>query len=280
MAYEDYKLLQVEIGGRECRVTIDNPPINLLDVPLMLELDRLGREVEADRDVGVLVVRSANPVFFVAHADVGAILQLPREALAEPPAELAFFHAMVDRFRTMPVATIAVVEGIARGGGCEMVSSFDIRVAAQGAVFGQPESLIGIIPGGSGTQRMPRLVGRARALEIVLGGADVDAETADRWGLVNRTLPPDEVWPFVDALAARIASLPAVGVADAKGSVAAAEPDPVPGLLGEWQRFTRCNADPEAAARMEAFLAAGGQTAEGERQPITLADSVWTSPRG
>jgi enoyl-CoA hydratase/carnithine racemase len=280
MAYEDYKLLQVEVSGRECRVTIDNPPINLLDVPLMIELDRLGREVEADRDVRVLVVRSANPEFFVAHADVGAILQLPREALAEPPSELAFFHALVDRFRTMPVATIAVIEGIARGGGCEMVSSFDIRVAAQGAVFGQPESLIGIIPGGSGTQRMPRLVGRARALEIVLGGADVDAETADRWGLVNRTLPPDEVWPFVDALAARIASLPALVVAEAKGSVAAAEPDPVPGLLGEWQRFTRCNADPEATERMEAFLAAGGQTAEVERRPITLADSVWTSPRG
>jgi enoyl-CoA hydratase/carnithine racemase len=281
MAYDDYTLLRVEVERRECRVTIDNPPINLLDIPLMLELDRLGREVEADRDVGVLVVRSANPEFFVAHADIGAILALPREALAEPPAELAFFHAMVDRFRTMPVATIAVVEGIARGGGCEMVSSFDIRVAARGrAVFGQPESLVGIIPGGSGTQRMPRLVGRARALEIVLGGADVDADTADRWGLVNRTLPPDEVWPFVDALAARIASLPAVVVAEAKASVAGAEPDPVPGLLAEWQRFTRCNSDPEAGARMERFLAAGGQTPEVERQPITLADGAWTSSRG
>jgi enoyl-CoA hydratase/carnithine racemase len=259
-----------------CRATIDNPPINLLDVPLMIELDRLGREVEADPDVGVLVVRSANPEFFVAHADVGAILQLPREALAEPPAELGFFHAMVDRFRTMPVATIAVVEGIARGGGCELVSSFDLRVAARGrAVFAQPEALIGIIPGGSGTQRLPRLVGRARALEIVLGGADLDADTADRWGLVNRTLPPDEVGPFVDALAARIASLPGVVVAEAKAAVAGAEADPVPGLLAEWQRFTRCLADPEAAGRMEGFLAAGGQTAEVERRPITLAGGAW-----
>ena len=280
MGYEDFHLLRVEVAGRVCRVTIDNPPINLLDVPLMIELDRLGQAVAADPDVGVLVVGSANPEFFVAHADIEAILALPREALAEPPDDLGFFHAMVDRFRTMPVATIAVVEGLTRGGGCELVSSFDIRVAAQGAVFGQPESLIGIIPGGSGTQRMPRLVGRARATEIVLGGADVDADTADRWGLVNRTLPPEEVWPFVDALAARIASLPAVVVAEAKGSLAAAEPDPVPGLLGEWQRFTRCLADPEAAERMEAFLAAGGQTADVERQPISLADSVWTSPRG
>ena len=276
MAYEDFTLLRVEVGGRVCRATIDNPPINLLDVPLMAELDRLGREVASDADVGVLVVRSANPEFFVAHADVGAILQLPREALGEPPAELGFFHAMVDRFRTMPVATIAVVEGIARGGGCELISSFDIRVAARGrAVFGQPEALIGIIPGGSGTQRLPRLVGRARALEIVLGGADLDADTADRWGLVNRTLPPGDVWPFVDALAARIAALPGVVVAEAKAAVAGAEPDPVPGLLAEWQRFTRCLADPRAPARMERFLAAGGQTPEVERRPITLAGGAW-----
>ena len=277
MAYEDFNLLRVEAGGGACRVTIDNPPINLLDIPLMIELDRLGREVAEDADVGVLVVGSANPEFFVAHADIGAILALPREALAEPPEDLGFFHAMVDRFRTMPVATIAVVEGLTRGGGCELVSSFDMRVAARGrAVFGQPEALVGIIPGGSGTQRLPRLVGRARALEIVLGGADVDADTADRWGLVNRALPPDEVWPFVDALAARIASLPAVVVAEAKASVAAAEPDPVPGLRGEWQCFTRCLADPEAAARMDRFLASGGQTADVERQPITLADGAWT----
>jgi enoyl-CoA hydratase/carnithine racemase len=277
MPYEDFRLLRVDVDGRVCRATIDNPPINLLDVPLMLELDRLGREVASDPDVGVLVVGSANPEFFVAHADVGAILELPRESLAEPGPELGFFHAMVDRFRTMPVATIAVVEGIARGGGCELASSFDMRIAARGrAMFAQPEALVGIIPGGSGTQRLPRLVGRARALEIVLGCADVDADTADRWGLVNRALPPDDVWPFVDALAARIASLPAVAVAEAKASVAAAEPDPVPGLLAEWWRFTRCLADPDAGARMERFLAAGGQTTEVERRPITLTDDAWT----
>jgi len=148
MGYEDFTVLRVEVGGRVCRATIDNPPINLLDVPLMVELDRLGRDVASDADVGVLVVRSANPEFFVAHADIGAILELPRKPLGEPPAELGFFHAMVDRFRTMPVATIAVVEGVARGGGCELVSSFDLRVAARGrAVFGQPEALVGIIPG-------------------------------------------------------------------------------------------------------------------------------------
>jgi enoyl-CoA hydratase/carnithine racemase len=112
-------------------------------------------------------------------------------------------------------------------------------------------------------------------MEIVLGGADLDAETADRWGLVNRALPPAEVGPFVDALAGRIGSLPSVAVAEAKASVLAAEPDPVPGLLQEWQRFTRCLADKESTRRMEALLDAGGQTREAELQPITLTDRHW-----
>ena len=276
MGYDDYRLLQVTAANGVCRATIDHPPINLLDTALMVELDRLSREVEADGAVRALVVDSANPEFFIAHADVAMILSLPREPLAEPPKELGYFHAMVDRFRTMPKVTIAVIEGIARGGGCELVQSFDLRIAALGrAVFGQPEVLVGILPGGSGTQRLPRLVGRGRAMEIVLGGADLDAETADRWGLVNRALPPAEVGPFIDALAGRIGSLPAVAVAEAKASVLAAEPDPVPGLLEEWQRFTRCLADEESTRRMQALLDAGGQTREAELQPITLTDRRW-----
>src|SRR5205823_1682499 len=97
-------------------------------------------------------------------------------------SELGGFHAMVDRFRTMPKATIVVLEGIARGGGSELALSFDMRFAAIGrAILAQPEVAVGIIPGGSGTQRLHRLVGRARALEIVLGCDDIDAETAAKW---------------------------------------------------------------------------------------------------
>jgi enoyl-CoA hydratase/carnithine racemase len=276
VAYDDHQLLDVRVGDGIARATIDNPPINLLDVPLMLELDRFGREVADDAAIRVVVVDSANPEFFVAHADVGTILALPRRPLAEPETDLAFFASLVDRFRTMPNATICVIEGIARGGGCELASSFDMRIATlDRAVFGQPETLLGIMPGGSGTQRLPKLVGRGRALEMVLAGADVDAETADRWGLVNRALPAEHVGPFVEALAKRIASLPATAIAEAKASVLAADIDPVPGLLSEWQRFTRCLAEPEAADRMESFLAHGGQTPDVERRPISLADSPW-----
>ena len=155
------------------------------------------------------MLSSANDEFFIAHADVSLILGLPREARPAPNDELGFFHAMVDRFRTMPKATIAIVEGRVRGGGSELVSSMDMRFAdIDRALFAQPEVALGIIPGGSGTQRLPALIGRGRALEVILGCADVDAPTAERWGWVNRALPAAELHAHVDALATRIASFP------------------------------------------------------------------------
>src|SRR4051812_13043942 len=226
MGYE-YDTLRVTVDEGVATVTIDHPPINLFDLPLMLDLSRCGEELAGDDAVSVVVMRSADPDFFIAHADVSLILQLPREQRDAPNAELGFFHAMCDRFRTMPKATIAVVEGRVRGGGSEFVSSFDMRFASRTrALFGQPEVPLGIVPGGSGTQRLPRLVGRARALEIILGGADVDAALAEEWGWVNRALRDEELWPFVDALAARIASFPPNAIATAKRSVDNALPDP------------------------------------------------------
>lgn len=279
MNSDGFALLDVTVDGTVCRATIRHPPVNLLDLALMAELDRLGQEVSVDESVHVLVIDSANPDFFIAHADVSTILSLPREPLALPPEELGYFHALVDRFRTMPAVTIGVVEGIARGGGCELLASLDMRFAdVDRAVFGQPEALIGIIPGGSGTQRWPRLVGPNRALEVVLGGADLDAPTAEAWGFVNRALPSEELREFIDALVVRIGALPRTAVVEAKASVSAAESDPRPGLNLEWQSFTRCLADDEAIDRMQHFLDNGGQTVDVERRPITLWDNPWGRP--
>jgi len=265
MTYEGYEALRIAVGDGVARVTIDHPPINLFDLPLMLELDRFGREVEADESVRVVVADSADPDFFIAHADVSLILQLPRERRDTPNDELGFFHAMVDRFRTMPKATIAVVEGCVRGGGSEFVSSFDMRFASrERAVFGQPEVPLGILPGGSGTQRLPVLVGRARALEIILGGGDIDGSTAEAWGWVNRALPDGELRPFVDELASRIASFPPNAIAAAKASVNNAVLDPTAGLRSEELLFSQCLLDPEAIRRMELCLSLGGQTREVE----------------
>jgi enoyl-CoA hydratase/carnithine racemase len=256
--------LRVEARDGVAWVTIDHPPINLLDLALMNELfgaiDALGR----DDAVRVVVLQSANPEFFVAHADVALIQTLP--VAARPKAEtLGFFHAAVERLRTMPKATIAKLAGIARGGGSELALSCDMRFGALGrCLLGQPEVALGIIPGGGGTQRLPRLVGRARALEIVLGCDDVPADVAERWGWLNRALPPAELDGFVDALALRIASFPAESIALAKGAVDAADGTVVAGLLEEAHAFERSLALPAARARMAAFLAQGGQTREVE----------------
>lgn len=263
MGYEDLNALRVRIDAGVAWVTIDHAPINLFDLPLMMEMDRLGRALETDPDVRVVVLQSADPDFFIAHADVNLILRIPPSATA--PTEPSFFQAMVDRFRTMPKATIAKIEGICRGGGSELALSMDMRFAALGrAVLAQPEVAVGIIPGGSGTQRLPRLVGRSRALEIALGADDFPADLAERYGYVNRALPPAELGPFVDRLAKRIASFPAEAIAHAKASVLAAEVGVREGLVAEARAFDACVALPEARRRMEAFLAMGGQTREVE----------------
>ncbi len=264
MSYEGYDCLRFKLDRGVLFATIDNPPINLFDLPLMREINRLGKEIEADDDVRVVVFDSANPDFFIAHADVDLILQLPTEA---PPKSdsLGFFHAMVDRFRTMPKVSIAKIEGRARGGGSEFVLSLDMRFGARGrAVLSQPEVALGIIPGGSGTQRLPRLMARSRALEVVLGCDDFPAELAERYGYINRALPPDEIGPFVDRLAYRIASFSQEAIALAKASVGSAELPTLEGLLEEAHYFNQSVATNAARQRMKRFMERGGQTREAE----------------
>ncbi len=264
MAHDGYSCLEIRVERGVAFVTIDHPPINLFDLTLMQDLARVGRELEADEAVRVIVFRSANADFFIAHADVRLIQQLPTEV---PPrsSELSGFHAMVDRFRTMPKVSVGVIEGIARGGGSEFLLSLDMRFAALGrALVSQPEVALGILPGGSGTQRLPRLMGRARAVEAILGCADYPAELAERYGWVNRALPPDELRPFVDELAYRIASFPAEAIALAKEAINAAEQPTIEGLLDEAHCFNRTLATQGAQARMQRFMELGGQTREVE----------------
>jgi enoyl-CoA hydratase/carnithine racemase len=254
-----YSTLQIARAGGVATVTIDHPPMNLLDLALMTDLDRLGRELEADTETRAAVFQSANPDYFIAHADVSLIQRLPSIA---PPrsSELSFFHEMVERYRRLPCATIGAIEGRARGGGSEFLLSLDMRFGAIGqCVVSQPEVALGILPGGSGTQRLPRLLGRARALEAILGCEDFDAERAERYGWINRALPARELRPFVAALAARIASFPREAIALAKRAVDAAGADLREGLLEENHLFNQTLALPETRARMAAFLASGGQ---------------------
>lgn len=274
MAYDNYQCLKIATDNAVARVTIDHPPINLLDTALILEIDRLGIELEADEDIKVVVFESANDEFFIAHADIEMIRALPDDA---PPRsdELNFFHSMLERIRKLPQATIAQIEGFTRGGGSEFALSVDMRFAAsETAVFAQPEVALGIIPGGGGTQRLPRLVGRSRALEIILGARDVPADLAERYGYVNRSMPKAELAPFVASLAERIASFPRETIGLAKQAVDAAEAPQEPGLCDESWLFGRSLASAETKRRMQAAMALGAQTPQGERNLEALVSKL------
>ena len=272
-------MLSVQITDGVAAVEIDNPPINLLTMPLLRELARVADELAEDPDVRVVVLGSANPDFFLAHFDVESILRFPTAAPAQRDPDLNVLHAMCERFRTMPKATIAKIGGRVGGGGSELALSCDMRFGALGrTIVNQMEVALGILPAGTGTQRLPRLVGRGRALEMILGSDDLDAATAERWGYLNRALPPDELDPFVERLARRIASFPPGAVARAKQSVLNAEPDPHDALVEEAFLFQETLRLPEAPAAMRRFLALGGQTAAGEVRMGELCAEIGSPP--
>jgi enoyl-CoA hydratase/carnithine racemase len=261
----DYKLLRVRTEGRALWATIDAPPINVMTIPLYVELMAFSQEVEADTGVQAVVLESADPDFFIAHFDVSAILTFPTDQPAQRGG-VNPFHQMCERFRTMPKATICKIGGRVGGGGSELSASCDMRFGVLGkTVVNQMEVPIGILPGGTGTQRLPRLMGRGRAMEVILGGVDMDAATAERWGYLNRAFATKtEMDGYADGLARRIAAFPAPAVAAAKAATLAAEADPAPGMAEEAYLFQALLRTPEAAPAMRRFLELGGQTREGE----------------
>ncbi len=274
MAYENYECFKIRIDHGVAFVTVDHPPINLLDQAMFREINRVGKEIEGDDAVRVVVFDSADPDFFIAHANVEDILDLYTEA---PPKakKLGAIHHIFERYRTMPKVSIAKIEGRARGGGSEFALSLDMRFGAIGrAVLSQPEVAIGIIPGASGTQRLPRLIGRGRAMEIVLGCEDIPAELAERYGYINRALPPEELTPFVERLAYRIATFPDEAIALAKASMNAAELPIVEGLIEEAHFLNQSIAADSAQKRLRTFLDMGGQTREVELELGTFVDKL------
>jgi enoyl-CoA hydratase/carnithine racemase len=180
-------------------VIFNNPPINMFVPSTIIELGALMTELDADPTVKVVVFQSANPDFFIAHLDVA-------KAAARPEV-LGLWRDFVLRLSSTPVVSIAKIRGRTRGIGNEFVLACDMRFASrQNAVFGNPEVGVGLVPGGGALEWLPRLVGRSRALEIVLSADDFDADIAERYGWVNRTLDDGALDSFVDVLARRLAS--------------------------------------------------------------------------
>jgi enoyl-CoA hydratase/carnithine racemase len=276
--YSDYRLLNVTTQYRIVRAIIDAPPINLMTLDLFRELIALSEEVANDGEALVLILQSANPDFFIAHFDVAAILSFPTESTpthGEPNA----FHLMCERFRTMNKVTIAQIEGRVGGGGSELSMAFDMRFGVRGkTILNQMEVPLGILPGGGGTQRLPRLVGRNRAIEVILGGDDLDADTAERWGYLNRALEASEINGFVTSLARRIASYPPEAVRLAKQAINSADKPLKEGLADESYLFQLLIRTPDARQSMAHFLEIGGQTRDGELRIGELSRNLGKTP--
>ncbi len=275
MSYEGFKLLEIRVDRGVLFATINNPPMNLLNNELYGEFGKLAAEVVKDDNVKVIIFDSADPDYFIAHYDVNLLLEYPEEAPPKP-TELHWGHKMQETYRTMPKISIAKIEGRVRGGGSEFSLALDMRFGAIGkAILGQVEAPLGIIPGGGGTQRLPRLIGRSRAMEIVVGGMDFPADVAERYGYINRALPPEELTPFVEELAYRIASYPAETIAIAKKAVLLAlETTVEEGLLEETHLFNLTCVSPAAKERMDLFVKNGGQTREGELDVFKVVDKI------
>ena len=266
MAYEGYKLIRFARDGKIVTATVDAPPINIITLALYSELRRMSQEVEADKDCLVFILKSANPDFFLAHFDVSAILEFP---IDRPPSREASasndYHDMCNRMSTMDKVTIAQIEGRVGGGGSEFSMGFDMRFGVLGKTrINQMEVPLGILPGGTGTQKLPRLIGRNRAIEIILAGVDMAADEAERWGYLNRALPGNEIGPYVTNLAKRIASFPVEAVKLAKQAINSATKPLAEGLQDESYLFQQLIRTESGRHNMQKFLKIGGQTSEGE----------------
>ena len=267
-----YATISTELNDGVLVATINNPPVNVMTLPLYQDLVAFSAAVAVDEDVSVVVMQSADPEFFIAHFDIEVILTFP---IDEPPAkasELSAFHGMCELMRTMNKPTIAKLAGRVGGGGNEFAASCDMRFGVRGqTVINQMEVPLGILPGGGGTQQLPRLIGRNRAMEVILGADDLDAETAERWGYLNRIFDTTQAMDeFVDRLARRIASFPKGAVALAKASVVNAEPAMREGLLEEAYLFQQTLRLPEAQVNMRSAMAMGAQTRAGEARIADL----------
>ncbi len=220
MNYDGFTTFSVRIENAVAWVTFDYPPVNIQGLPMLADLNNLAQKLEADNTVKVVVFQSAHPEIFVAHADTNFLKDMSGKAVSRDEVKLLDLQVVLERISKLPQATIAKIEGFARGGGHEFALACDMRFAARGkARFMQMEVGMGILPCGGGASRMARQVGLGRALEIVLGARDFDAEQAEAYGTVNRALDADEIGPFVEDLANRIALWPSASINATKQAV-------------------------------------------------------------
>jgi len=243
-------VVRVERSGAHALVTIDHPKANAISAAVVGGLRAAVAALAADDAVRALVITGSGTRFFAAGADVK---EFPAAAVAGRPA--AGGAELMEELEALPKPVIAAVNGLALGGGCELAMACDIRLAARSARFGQPEINLGIIPGWGGTQRLPRLVGRGRALSLLLSGEMIDAATALSWGLVSEVVDDVDLPDAAAALAERLASKPPRAVAAIKAALRLGVDRPLAeGLAAEQREFLGVFTTADAREGIAAFL--------------------------
>jgi enoyl-CoA hydratase/carnithine racemase len=240
------------------KVVFDNPPLNILDTSIFDGLQDLLTRIDASPSVRVVVFESANPQFYLSHFDLAGDTRSLINTVG--PSGLPLLLDTFVRLSKSPVVSIAKIRGRVRGASSEFVLACDMRFASRENTFiGQPEVGVGVNPGGGGTERLPLLVGRGRALEIILSANDFDGDTAERYGYVNRALPDAELDRLVDALARRIGSFDRRAIAAAKNLVNEVSLPSADQLLDGLNSFTTALTWPETRQRIQALLKRGLQ---------------------
>src|SRR6202045_4110538 len=239
-------------------VVFDYPPFNIVDATMFEGLQDLLVRMDTRQSLRVVVFESANPDFYLAHFDLTG--KTGNITTAVGPSGLPILMDTFVRLTKSPVVSIAKIRGCVRGASSEFVLACDMRFASrENTRLGQPEVGVGVHPGGGGTERLPHLVGRGRALEIILGANDFDGVTAERYGYVNRAIPDAELDGFVDALARRIASFDRRAIVAAKNLVNQVSLPPSDRLLDAFTSFGTALGWPEAHHRIQAVLERGLQ---------------------
>jgi enoyl-CoA hydratase/carnithine racemase len=255
--------LGVSREGGVLYAEISAPPMNLLGPELVRDLVSLIRVGEADESLTVVVFKSADPDYFISHVDITRVAEYREEAAVltgEASIASLFRHISTSR-----LVTIAQIEGRVRGAGSEFALACDMRFAARDkAIFGQFEPAFGQIPGGGAAQYLVRLLGRGRALEVMLSAGDYDADLAERYGWINRALPDETLNEFVRALAHRIATFPASGHAAVKDRINAFSLAPPEDFRRDSDLFANAVRTDETQRLIQSAMKRGFQTREAE----------------
>ena len=211
-----FEQILIEQDGGVVTITIDHPPLNVLSAQVGNELGEALDRIDGDSSASVVVLTGSGDRAFAAGAD---IRELQRLSGSEAEEMTHRWHRLFRRTEGFRLPVIAAVNGVALGGGCELAMACDLRYASEKARFGQPEINLGLVPGWGGTQRLPRLIGRGRALELIMTGDMFDAAEAHRLGLVNRVTAPEDLMDTVGELAGRMAAKGGVALASIKTCV-------------------------------------------------------------